>query len=99
MVGGNRLKLYDMEWRKFLDDSKYRNVATFHFIREEEDSYYVTAYNNAGAELNGYNLNLVGYRQRRWLATLEHLESSPVIPKTYKLHCIRILKILLETMF
>lgn len=83
MAGGNRLKLYDIEWHKFLDDSKYRHVTTFHFIREEEDSYYVTAYDNSGSELNGYNLDVVGYRQCRWMATLEHLEESPVIRNPY----------------
>ena len=79
-VTGKRLKLYSDEWRGFLSDSRYTNVATFHFIREEEDCYYVTAYDNAGYECNGYNLAEVGYRQRRCLVTLGHLQESPVSP-------------------
>ena len=80
MAGGNRLKMFEAEWRGFLHDSKYKNVAMFHFIRQEEDYYYVTAYNNEGYECNGSNLAEVGYRQRRWLVTLEHIQESPVIP-------------------
>ena len=74
----NCFKLHQDEWRKFLDDSKYINMATLHFIRHEEDCYYVTAYNNSGYEMSGYNLALTGYRQRRCLLTLEHLNASPV---------------------
>ena len=77
-VPGKLFKLYSDEWRDFLHDSRYQNVATFHFIREEEDCYYVTAYDNAGYECNGYDLALVGYRQRRCLVMLEHLQESPV---------------------
>lgn len=77
MVKG-QLTLHSQEWRDFLDDSTYINVATFHFIRQEEDCYYVTAYNDAGHECNGYNLTLVGYRQRRCLILVEDLHQSPV---------------------
>lgn len=76
---GKCFKLYEREWRTFLDDSKYVNMRTLHFIRDSEDCYYLTAYNQFGYEMNGYNLALVGYRQRRCLLTLEQLESSPVI--------------------
>ena len=75
---GNCFKLYQAEWRAFLDDSKYANMATLHFIRLEEDCYYITAYDINGYEMSGYNLNLAGYRQRRWLITLDQLQSSPV---------------------
>ena len=70
--------LYSSEWRDFLDNSKYVNVATFQFIREEQDCYYVTGYNDAGYECNGYDLALVGYRQRRCLFTLDDPEQPAV---------------------
>ena len=78
MVAG-RLALYSHEWKKFLEDSGYRNIHMFHFIREEQDLYYVTAYNRSGYECNGYNLATVGYRQRRCMLTLEHIKEAPVI--------------------
>ena len=85
MAGGKCLKLYEAEWRGFLDDSKYTDVSIFHFIRQEDDTYYVTAYNNDGHELNGYNLAMVGYRQRRFLGTLEQLDESLVISLLVKM--------------
>ena len=78
IVRGN-LTLYSHEWKHFLEDSNYRNIAMFHFIREEQDLYYVTAYNIAGYECNGYNLADVGYRQRRCMITLEEIAEGPVI--------------------
>ena len=74
-----QLTLYSHEWKKFLEDSGYRNIHMFHFVREEQDLYYVTAYNNYGFECNGYNLADVGYRQIRCLLTVEHRALAPVI--------------------
>ena len=79
------MKLYEAEWRGFLDDSKYTDVSIFHFIRQEADTYHVTTYNNDGHELNGYNLAMVGYRQRRFLGTLEQLDESLVISLLVKM--------------
>ena len=55
-ISKGHVTLYSKGWKDFLADSKYTNVLTFHFIREEEDYYYVTAYNDDGYECNGYNL-------------------------------------------
>ena len=77
MVAGH-LTLYSSEWKAFLEDSKYVNVSTFHFIRQEQDCYYVTGYNDAGHECNGYLLTLVGNRQRRCLVTLNNMDEYPV---------------------
>lgn len=67
------------EWSQFVKDSRYMNVETLHFIREEENTYYVTAYDNAGWECGGYNRTEIGDRQMRCLVTIgEDLERSPV---------------------
>ena len=77
MVDGN-LTLYSHEWKEFLDDSGYRNIYMLHFIREEPDLYYVTAYNKMGFECNGYNFADVGDRQQRCMLTLEDRKKAPV---------------------
>ena len=78
-MSAGQLTLYSHEWKKFLEDSGYRNIHMFHFVREEQDLYYVTAYNTSGFECNGYNLAEVGYRQIRCLLTVEHRTDAPVI--------------------
>ena len=77
MVAGD-IVLYSHEWKDFLTDSRYNNAATLHFVREEEDCYYVTGYYDEGHECNGYELALVGYRQRRCLVSVEQPQQSPV---------------------
>ncbi|GKC09198.1 hypothetical protein Tco_1000808 [Tanacetum coccineum] len=64
----------------FITDSRYVRVNIFHFIRAATDEYYVTVYHNDGSECNGYDLDLVGFRQRRCLLTAANLEESPIIP-------------------
>lgn len=76
-----RITLQGSEWQAFIDQSQYINVATFHFIRQEEDCYYVTGYNDAGHECPGYDLALLGYRQRRCLVTLDEYPAQPLVRK------------------
>lgn len=90
MVGDN-LTLCGREWKAFLDDSKYRDVLILHFIREEEDYYYVTAYNEEGYECNGYDLVLESYRERRCCRALEQVFQSPVNSKLYSVEYIYII--------
>lgn len=78
----NHYKMYGEEWEQFLKDSRYTNVEMLHFIREEEDTYYVTAYNDAGIECGGYDRRSIGRRQMRCLVTMgENVEHSPVSVK------------------
>lgn len=93
MIAG-RLTLYSHEWKKFLEDSGYRNIHMLHFIRQEQDLYYVTAYNRSGFECNGYNMPEVGYRQPRCLLTLEEKNIGPVIPNLEPLHNLYIFEML-----
>ena len=68
------------EWSGFVKDSRYMNADTFHFIREEGNTYYVTAYDTAGWECGGYNRSEIGDRQMRCLVTIGNdLGRSPVI--------------------
>ena len=82
MVRGH-VTLYSHEWQAFWDDSKYEDVATLHFIREEEDYYYVTGYNHQGYECNGYHVLFEGHKQRRCLVTKEEGAQPMVIPNLY----------------
>nr|GEU28609.1 ribonuclease H-like domain, reverse transcriptase, RNA-dependent DNA polymerase [Tanacetum cinerariifolium] len=59
--------------------SRYVRVNTLHFIRNAPDEYYVTGYHNDGSECNGYDLDHVGFRQRRCLLTVGNLEESLII--------------------
>lgn len=69
--------LHRSDWKDFLIDSGYVNVDTFHFIREGENEFYVTAFHNDGTKcVDNYNLAEALYRQRRCLVTLEHIEES-----------------------
>ncbi|PWA44959.1 eukaryotic aspartyl protease family protein [Artemisia annua] len=68
------LTLYSHEWKTFLDESGYMNFSMLHFIREEPDLYYVTAYNDYGFECNGYND--VGDRQQRCMLTLDSIKDA-----------------------
>nr|GEW00578.1 hypothetical protein [Tanacetum cinerariifolium] len=58
---------------------KNTKVATLHFIRQGVDEYYVTAYHSGGFECNGYDLVLVGQRQKRCLVTMGDMEDSPFL--------------------
>nr|GEV65438.1 DNA-binding pseudobarrel domain-containing protein [Tanacetum cinerariifolium] len=60
MSGINNYALFSHEWQEFLRDSKYVMVSFLHFIRQVQDEYYVTAYQNAGGECNGYDLARAG---------------------------------------
>ncbi|GJS46192.1 hypothetical protein Tco_0596313 [Tanacetum coccineum] len=67
---------------------KYVRVNTLHFIRAAPDEYYVKAYHNNRSECNGYNLDLLGYRQRRTLVTLTSMEESPFLPSEFLKHIV-----------
>ena len=57
----------------------YRNVGFLHFILQEKDTYYVTAYDDVGSECGGYNRREIGPRKMRCFVTMgENLEHSPV---------------------
>ena len=78
----NNFRLYGEEWEAFVKDSSYTNVAALHFIQEEADTYYVTAYGEDGSECGGYNRTEIGARQMRCLATIQNdLGISPVSAK------------------
>lgn len=68
----NNFRLYGEEWETFVKDSTYTNVAALHFIKEEADTYYVTAYGEDGSECGGYNRMEIGSRQMRCLATIQN---------------------------
>ena len=71
--------MYGDEWAMFLKGSRYTNVQMLHFIREEEDTYYVTAYDDAGFECGGYDRRKIGARQMRCLVTMgQDVGHSPV---------------------
>ncbi|GKA70181.1 hypothetical protein Tco_0776245 [Tanacetum coccineum] len=76
--GRNNYALFSREWKAFITDSRYVRVNTLHFIRAAPDEYYVTGYHNDGSECNGYDLDSVGFRQRRCLLTVANLEESSV---------------------
>ncbi|GJT67977.1 hypothetical protein Tco_1019457 [Tanacetum coccineum] len=78
--GSNNYALFSREWKAFITDSRYVRVNTLHFIRAAPDEYYVTGYHNDGRECNGYDLDRVGFRQRRFLLIVDNLEESPIIP-------------------
>lgn len=82
-VPGNLYALFSDEWKQFVDESRYRNVAMLHFIRQGEDMYYVTAYDNAGAEVGGYKNADVGTRKRRCFGMLGRLDQSDLIPQQF----------------
>nr|GEX33320.1 DNA-binding pseudobarrel domain-containing protein [Tanacetum cinerariifolium] len=77
--GTNNYALFSNEWKEFLHDSKYVRVSTFYFIRQGMDEYYVTTYHNGGFECNGYDLVIVGQRQKRCLVTMGDMEESPFL--------------------
>ena len=75
----NNFRMKGEEWETFVKDSSYTNVAALHFIKEEADTYYVTAYGEDGSECGGYNRTDIGPRQMRCMATIDNdLATSPV---------------------
>ena len=75
----NLYNMYGEEWAKFVKDSRYTNVDVLHFILQEEDTYYVTAYDDSGVECGGYNRTEIGRRQMRCFVTMGlNIGHSPV---------------------
>ena len=80
--------MYGVSWKRFVEDSKYKNVATLHFIREEENTFYVTAYDIDGAECGGYKLSDVGNRVVRCFCKLgDDLQHSTVSVIMFNIVC------------
>ena len=76
---GKLYKMYGAEWAEFVKDSRYTNVDVLHFILQEEDTYYVTAYDDGVSECGGYNHSEIGRRQMRCFVTMGAIiEHSPV---------------------
>ncbi|GJV31199.1 hypothetical protein Tco_1391599 [Tanacetum coccineum] len=63
----------------YITDSRYVRVNTLHFIRAAPDEYYVIGYHNDGSECNGYDLDRVGFRQRRCLLIVANMEESQIL--------------------
>ncbi|GKC74430.1 hypothetical protein Tco_1120313, partial [Tanacetum coccineum] len=80
VYGRNNYALFSREWKAFITDSQYMRVNTLHFIRAAPDEYYVTGYHSDGSECNGYDLDRVGFRQRRCLLIVANLEESSILP-------------------
>jgi hypothetical protein len=53
-------ELSGLGWRRFIDESGYMNIRTLHFIKEGDDTFYVTAYEEDGGESGGMQLYIQG---------------------------------------
>ena len=59
--------LYDSQWLDFVKNNVPADATDMHFIKQGDDSYYVTVYNEDGDECFGYDKKLVGPRLTRCL--------------------------------
>ncbi|GJU19344.1 ribonuclease H-like domain-containing protein [Tanacetum coccineum] len=50
------------EWENFARDNLNSSVRTLHFVKEADDTFYVTGYNYDGIEYQGYEQRVVGNR-------------------------------------
>ena len=75
----NIFKFYGEEWAEFVKTSMYTNVNILHFMSLEEDTYYVTGYDDDGFECGGYHPATIGSRPKRcFLYMDDNLGRSPV---------------------
>ncbi|GJU29074.1 hypothetical protein Tco_1172663 [Tanacetum coccineum] len=51
---GNKLHLHGDEWENFTRDNLNSSVRTLHFVKEADDTFYITGYNHDGIEWQGY---------------------------------------------
>lgn len=61
--------LSDSEWKAFVESNVPQTATTMHFVKIGKDDYYVTVYDNTGAECAGYDRRTIGPRMIRCLAT------------------------------
>lgn len=73
-------ELSGLQWRSFIDESRYVNIRTLHFIKEAADTFYVTAYEEDGGESGGYGAVHTRHRMVRCTGLVGEDENvSPVI--------------------
>ena len=67
-----RWLLRDKEWIDFVKSNVPANATDIHFIRQGDDSYYVTVYKEDGSECYGYDRKLKGAIFFRCLVEFNH---------------------------
>lgn len=73
-------ELSGLRWRRFIEESRYINIRTLHFIKEGADTFYVTAYEENGGESGGYGSIHTRHRMVRCTGLVGENENiSPVI--------------------
>ena len=80
-IVGSEVQLYGDEWIKFVEDNVPASVKILHFIKEGEDTFYVTGYNENGSEGSGYDVG------RRFVKCLVRRKNGRQVP----LQCLYIL--------
>jgi hypothetical protein len=73
-------ELSGLGWTRFIDESRYINIRTLHFIKEGADTFYVTAYEEDGGESGGYASLHTRHRMVRCTGLVGEDENiSPII--------------------
>lgn len=73
-VVDGKVQLYGDEWIKFVEDNVPASVRTLHFIKEGEDTFYVTGYAKNGSEGSGYDVS------RRFVKCLVRCKTGGQVP-------------------
>ncbi|GJR57256.1 hypothetical protein Tco_1499418 [Tanacetum coccineum] len=68
----NKLHLLGDEWENFARDNLNSSVRTLHFVKEGDDTFYITRFNRDGIEWQGYDQLVIGdFLQDIWKNTFK----------------------------